>query len=378
MIEVKKLSTSFELREFVEFPFQLLGDNPNWVPPIISEEVETFDREKNPVFKNADAHFFLAFKDGKAAGRVAAIINHFEVEQQGKSKVRFGWFDVIDDIEVTKALLSKVKEFGDEHQLSFMEGPVGFSNMDKAGMLVEGYDEMGTMITWYSLPYYKEHLEELGFEKAKEWVEFRLKLQDYIPEKIERLSNLMLERHNLKVLHFKNKKEVLQYADEMFDLINKTYSELSTFVPIQPRQIAYYKEKYFSYIHPDFINCIADKDDNLVAFAITMPSFAKALQKANGRLMPFGWFHLLWNHFFPKKAAFYLIGIDPKYQNKGIPGIIFKEMHQAFINKGITDVETNPELEENTAIQTLWNRYDSKLHKRRRTYKKDLSDFYRP
>ena len=375
MIEVKELKTHTELREFVEFPFSIFKDNPNWVPPVISEELETFNTQKNPVFENAEARYFMAYRSDRPVGRVAVIINNIEIEEQGKSKVRFGWFDVIDDIEVTKVLLDKAKEIGEELGLEFMEGPVGFSNMDKAGMLVDGFDEMGTMITWYSQPYYKEHLEELGFEKAKEWVEFKLKLKDHIPEKVERLSELMMDRYNLKVLHFQNKKEVITYADEMFDLINKTYNQLSTFVPIQPEQIAYYKEKYFRYIHPDFINCIADKDDNLVAFAITMPSFAKALQKANGSLLPFGWLHLLWNHYFPKKAAFYLIGIDPKFQNKGIPGIIFKEMHQAFIKKGITEVETNPELEENKAIQALWNRYDSKLHKRRRTYKKDLADF---
>ena len=375
MIEVKELKEHAELRQFVEFPFSIFKNNPNWIPPIINEELETFDPQKNPVFENAQARFFMAFKNGRPVGRIAAITNRIETEEQGNPKVRFGWFDVVDDIEVTKALLDKVRETGEGHDLKFMEGPVGFSNMDKAGMLVEGFDEMGTMITWYSQPYYKEHLERLDFAKEKEWVEFKIILSDELPEKVRKFSNLILERYDLKVLRFSNKKEVIKYADEMFDLINKTYSQLSTFVPIQPEQIAHYKEKYFRYIHPDFINCIADKDGNLVAFAITMPSFAKALQKANGRLFPTGWFYLLKNHFFPKKAAFYLIGIDPKYQNKGVTGIIFKEMHQAFIKKGITEVETNPELEENKAIQALWNRYESRLHKRRRTYKKELADF---
>lgn len=373
MIKIKELTGDEELREFVTFPFSLFEDNTYWVPPLIEDELSNFDEDANPVFDKADARFFMAYKDGEPAGRVAAIINWFEVNEQEKPKVRFGWFDVIDDIEVTKALLAEVEKIGREEALEFMEGPVGFTNMDKAGMLIEGFEEPNTMITWYGLPHYKEHLEKLGFEKEKEWVEFEINIPEDGPtEKVRRFSKLIKEKYDLKLLRFNSKSEIMDHADEMFDLINKTYSDLSTFVPIQKEQISYIKDKYFRYLHPDFINCVADKDGNLVAFAITMPSFAKALQKADGSLLPFGWFHLLKARYFNNRAAFYLIGVDPKYQNKGLTSIIFKEMNEMFNRKGIEKVETNPELEENDAIQALWNSYDNRLHKRRRTYRKDI------
>jgi len=373
MIVTKKLKTAAEIRSFVEFQFSHFKDNPYWVPPIISEEIEVFDPENNPAFKNAEAHLFMAYKDDKPVGRISAIINWFEVNEQKKAKMRFGWFDAIDDLDVTKALLKEVEEIGRENNLSFLEGPVGFSNMDKAGLLVEGFDEMNTMITWYNYPYYSSHFEQLKFEKANEWVEYKISIPAEGPsEKVRKFSDLIMKRNNLKIIRFKNKKEIVHYADEMFDLLNKTYSKLSTFVPVQPEQIEYFKEKYLPYIHLDFINCVADQDDNLVAFAITMPSYTKALQRAKGSLFPFGWFHLLWATHFTDKAAFYLIGIKPEFQNKGLTAIIFKEMNDVFNRRGISEVETNPELVENKAVQALWNSYESRQHKRRRTYRREI------
>jgi len=375
MIDVRELTTDAQIRKFVEFPFQLYSDNPYWVPPIIGEELEVLDREKNPAFNTAEARYFMAYREDEPVGRVAAIVNRWEVEEQQIPKIRFGWFDMIDDLEVTAALVEKVREIGRAEGLEFMEGPVGFSNMDKAGLLIKGFEETGTMITLYNHPYYRTHLENLGFEKANEWVEFRISIPEEGPsEKVNKFSNLILERNNLKVVRFKSAKEIVEHADEMFDLVNKTYSSLSTYVPIQPEQIAYYKEKYFRYLHPDFISCVADEDDNMVAFAITMPSFARALQRANGRLLPFGWFHLLKARYIHTKAAFYLIGVKPEFQNKGVTAIIFREMNEVFNRRGITTVETNPELEENKSVQALWNSYENELHKRRRTYKKSLAE----
>ncbi|MDR8389632.1 GNAT family N-acetyltransferase [Aliifodinibius sp. S!AR15-10] len=374
MIEIKEMTSESGLRKFVEFPFKLLNNNPYWAPPIIREELETFDRKKNPVFSNADAHFFMAYRDGRPVGRIAAIINWLEVNEQNKPKIRFGWYDAIDDLEVTEALIAEVEKVGRQHGLKFMEGPVGFSNMDKAGMLVEGFEELNTMITWYSLPYYHQHFEELGFAAEKEWVEFKIKIPEEGPsEKVERFSNLILNRYDLQVIRFNNKHEILEHVDKIFELINQTYSGLSTYVPIGPEQIAYYKQKYFRYLHPDFINCVANSEGEIVAFAITMPSFTKALQRANGRLFPLGWLHLLWARFFHQRAAFYLIGIKPEYQNKGLTSIIFKEMNEMFNRRGIKEVETNPELEDNKAIQALWNSYENEQHKRRRTYRRDLT-----
>ncbi len=374
MITLKELTTPSQLKEFVKFPFQLYKNEPNWVPPIIADELESMDPKKNPVFKNAEARYFLALKDGKAVGRICAIINHIEIKEQGKPKMRFGWFDTIDDIEVTKSLLNKVEEIGHQHQLEYMEGPVGFSNMEKAGLLVEGFEHKNTMITWYNYPYYKKHFETLGFETASEWVEYKIKIDP--PEKqnpkVKKFADIIAKRYNLTPLQFHSSADIKPYVDEMFGLLNKTYDKLETFVPIQQYQIDHYKEKYIKYIHPDFIKCIKDESGALVAFAITMPSFTEALKKANGRLFPFGFYHLLRAKKKNDRASFYLIGVDPEYQNKGVTAVIFQMMQDLFNQRGITDVETNPELASNKAIQQMWNNYDHELHKRRRTYRKDI------
>ena len=372
MIEILPVETNKQLKQFVTFPFQLYKDSKYWVPPLIKDELETLDKSKNPVFKNAEADYFLAKKNGNIVGRIAVIINHLEVNEIGKKKVRFGWFDVIDDIKVTEALLDKVFEIGRAHNLEYAEGPVGFSNMEKAGILTKGFDEMNTMITWYHHPYYAAHFEKLGFEKQATWVEFKLSIPESIKDKVAKFSSIVRERYGLSVIRFKNKKEILPYVDEMFDLLNKTCNTLQTFVPIQQYQIDYYKEKYFNFIHPDYITCIKDKEGKLIAFSIVMPSFTKALKKANGSLFPFGWYHLWQAQRKNDRAAFYLIGIDPKYQGKGVTAIIFEEMQYLFNSKGIDKVETNPELKENTAVQQLWKDYNPIQHKERSTFRKSL------
>ncbi|MFC5045883.1 GTP cyclohydrolase [Aquimarina hainanensis] len=372
MITTKEITSKGDLTTFVKFPFEIYKNSPYYVPPIIKEELDAIDPLKNPVFKNAVAKYFLAYKNNKVVGRIAAIINWIEVKEQKKKKVRFGWLDMIDDIEVTKALLQEVIKFGVEHSLEFMEGPVGFSNMDKAGILIKGFEELNTMITWYNHPYYRTHLEQLGFEDAATWVEYRIKVPTKTKDKVVKFADIIKDRYNLKLITFKNSKAILPYVNEMFDLLNKTYSSLQTFVPIQQYQIDMYKEKYIPYINPDFITCISDEKGKLIAFSIVMPSFSKALKKMKGKMFPFGFLHILKAQRKNNTAAFYLIGIDPEYQNKGVTALIFKEMNETFIRKGIKIVETNPELEENKAIQALWNGYEHELHKMRRTYKKAL------
>ena len=375
MIKIKEISSKGDLATFVKFPFELYKDSPYYVPSIIKEEIDVLNPKKNPVFKNAVAKYFLAYKEDRVVGRIAAIINWIEVKEQEKSKVRFGWFDFIDDLEVSKALLNKVAEFGASQELTYMEGPVGFSNMDKAGILIKGFDELNTMITWYNYPYYAKHMEELGFEPAATWVEYKIKVPSEIKDKVIKFSDIIKEKYDLKLLKFRKSKDLLKYADDMFDLLNKTYSHLQTFVPIQPHQIEMYKKKYLPYLNPEYIVCIADKDDKLIAFSIVMPSFSKALKKMNGKIYPLRFLHILRAQKRNDTAAFYLIGIDPTYQNKGVTALIFKEMNQTFIRNGIETVETNPELEENKAIQALWNGYENEQHKMRRTFRKNLKGF---
>ena len=373
-IVIKEAKTQADYLAFVKFPFTLYKGNSNWVPPLIKDEIETIDPALNPVYQNSDASFFLAYQGTKIVGRIAAIVNWIEVNQIKKSKVRFGWFDVIDDVRITKLLINRVITFGKEHNLKNIEGPLGFSNLDKAGMLIEGFEERNTMITLYNHPYYYEHLLELGFDKAAKWVEYEIKIADFesSPEKVKRFSKLVMERYNLTLLNFKNRKEILPFVDQMFELLDKTYNKLQSYVPIQNYQIENYKKRFLKFVNPNFIKCIIDAHGKLVCFSIIMPSFTEALTKINGKLTLFNSYHILKAMYFNKRASFYLIGVRPDYQNKGIPAIIFNEMQKLFNKQGINIVETNPELEENTAIQKLWKNYEHRLHKRRATFNKKI------
>jgi len=373
-VTIKVVQNSKDLEAFVRFPFSLYQNNPYWVPPLIKEEIETLDPKVNPVYQNADARFFLAYKGETLVGRIAAMVNWIEVNQVGKNKVRFGWYDTVDELAVSKILLEQVVAFAKEHKLSRVEGPMGFSNLDKAGLLIEGFEEQNTMITLYNAPYYKEHLKALGYSMNAKWVEYEIKIDDFeeSPEKVKRFSKLVMDRYQLKLLQFKSKNDILPYVDEMFDLLGKTYNELQTYVPIQNYQIEHYKKRYIKFIHPDFIKCIVDRKGQLIAFSITMPSFTKALKKINGTINLFNFFYLINALRKNNRASFYLIGIHPDYQNKGITAIIFNEMQKLFNKRNIRIVETNPELEENTAIQKLWKNYEHRLHKKRATFVKDL------
>ena len=370
MIEIIEVTKKSELKAFVDFQFKLYERSPFWVPPIKNEELFFLNKETNPAFKTSDVSLFLAYRGKKIVGRVAAIVNWIEVNKLKKNKVRFGWFDVVDDFEVSKVLIEKVKEFGKSRKMDFIEGPVGFSNMDKAGMLVMGYDKMNTIITNYNYSYYPAHMEKLKMKKLAQWIEFEIKIPDFknSPEKVRKFGKLIIKKYNLKVLHFKKNIEIEPYVNEMFQLIEKTYSNLQTFVPIQKYQINYYKEKYLKYAHPEYIKCVSDQSNKLIGFVIIMPSFTNALKRANGKLLPFGIFHLLKAKYFNNRASFYLIGVDPEYQNKGVIAILINEIQKLFNKKGITEVETNPELEENTSIHQLWKNYKHNLHKKRATF----------
>ena len=375
MIKIITVKNSKQVKDFVMFPFKLYKDCEYWVPPIINEEIEAMDTSKNPVFKNAEAEFYLAYdEDENIVGRIAAIVNWVEIKDQKKNKLRFGWYDTIDNLDVSKKLIEKVLEFGKARKLEFIEGPVGFSNMDKAGLLTYGYDELNTMITWYHYPYQKEHLIKLGLKQLAEWVEYKIKIfsEEEAPEKVKKFAEIIAKRYNLKSINFKSTKEIIPYVDKMFELLNITYSPLQTYVTIKQYQIDFYKEKFIKYIHPDFIKCVVDSEGNLIAFLITMPSFSRALKKMNGKLFPFGFLHIFKAQHFNDRVSLYLIGVDPKYQSKGATAILFNDLQQTFNKRGIVEVETNPELVENKAIQAFWKNYESILHKRRATFTKKI------
>ncbi len=372
MITIKEAVSKKEMTAFVKFPFSLYKGNKYWVPPIIADELESFDKTKNPVFENAEAYFYLAYKDDEIVGRISAIINWGEVNNQHKKKVRFGWFDVIDDIEVTKALLEKAYELGRKNNLDHVEGPMGFSNLDKVGVLTEGFDQMGTMITWYNHSYFSVHLEQLGFVKEKEFIESIFPFSNVKPEFFSKAQALIKKRYELTSLTFTKTKDIMPLVDKMFDLFNDSYASLSSFVAISDIQKEYFKKKYISFINPEYIKFVMDKNNDLVAFSIVMPSFSEALQKAKGKLFPFGFYHLLKARKDSKDVVFYLIGVAPEYQNKGLTAIIFDEYYRTFSEKGIINCIRTPELEENHAIHNLWKNFNPTIHCRRKTFRKEL------
>ncbi|MFC7346954.1 GNAT family N-acetyltransferase [Chryseobacterium zhengzhouense] len=367
-VSILEVKTPDDLKKFVKFPMELYKNNPFYVPSFINDEINIWNAAENPALNYSEAKQFLAYKNDKIAGRIAVIINHKEEKELGIKKVRFGWIDFIDDEEVSQALIQTAIDYAKEKNINTIEGPMGFTNLDKAGMLILGFDKLATMIGIYNHDYYPKHLEKIGLTKEKEWVEFEIIFPEVLPEKIHKFNDLISEKYKLHVLNFKNKEEIIQYVDPMFDLLDETYKHLSTYTPISDEQRKTYKEKYFKLIDKDFIVCIADENSNLVSFAITMPSYSKALQKSKGKLLPLGWWHFLQAGRKNDRANFYLIGIHPDYQRRGVTSIIFKEIWKIFRKKGVKYLETNPELEENKNIQLLWQDYNPVNHKRRRTY----------
>lgn len=372
MIELKKVTTKKDLKTFVKFPFKLYQDSKYWVPPIISQEIKTFNKKENPVFKDAEATLFLAYRNNEVVGRVAAIINWLEVKGQNQKKMRFGWFDFIDDLEVSQTLLNKVEEIGKAHGLEYAEGPVGFSNLDKVGIITEGFDAITPMITWYNHDYYAKHYEVAGYSIEKSYSESKFPFSNVKPEAFKKAQELIKRRYQLKALKFTKTEEVMPYADKMFDLFNKSYASLASFVEITDIQKEYFKKKFISFVNPEYIKFVVDKNDQLIGFAIVMPAFAKALQKAKGRLFPFGFKHILHAKKHSKDVIFYLIGIHPEYQNKGVHAVIFNEYYEVFTEKGIQTCFRTPELEDNEAIHKIWKHFDPVVYRRRKTFRKSI------
>ncbi|MBQ0769628.1 MAG: GTP cyclohydrolase [Bizionia sp.] len=374
MITVKKIESKKELKAFVKFPFSIYKDSKYWVPPIISQELETFNKDKNPIFLDADATFFLAYKNDKIVGRIAAITNWLEIKKKNQPKMRFGWFDFIDDLEVSKALINEVKAIGKHHDLEYMEGPVGFSNLDKVGVVTEGYDQVASMITWYNHPYYVNHYKSLGFKVEKSYSENKFPFKNVHPDYFYKAQELIKKRYKLRALQLTKTEEVMPYADKMFDLFNASYAQLSSFVEITDIQKEFFKKKFISFINPEYIKFVVDENDKMVAFAIVLPRFAKTLQEINGKLFPFGFLKLLKAKKESKEVLFYLIGVEPEYQNKGVHAVIFNEYYNTFTEKGIETCYRTPELDDNDAIHKIWKHFDPQVIIRRSTFRKELKD----
>jgi hypothetical protein len=371
-LQIKEVRTPHELRQFVSFPYKLYKKNAYWVPPLRSDEFLSLRKDKNPAFDFCDASYWLAMKNGTIVGRIAGIINKRYNEKWHARSARFGWFDFIDDSEISSSLLKTVERWAKENGMAFLHGPLGFTDMDGEGALVEGFEEVSTLGALYNYPYYPKHIEQAGFTKDADWIEYEVTMHGRLIEDIRRIAEIVLKRNNLKVLQVKRSKELLPYGKEIFKLLNGAYKDLYGFVELSDKQIDLYIKQYFGFILPEYVPVVLDNTGAIVAFGITMPSMSRAFQKNRGRLFPFGFIHVLHALKHNTRADLYLTAVRPDMQNKGVNAILIHEVNKVFVKNNIEKVETNRELELNSKVQAQWKFFDKRQHKRRRSYKKEL------
>lgn len=378
-IEIKRVETKKDLAKFIDFHYDLYKGNAYDAPTLFFDDMNTLSRDKNVAFDFCVAEYFMAYKDGKLAGRVAAIINNRANEKFGKKDVRFGWIDFVDDIEVTKALFDAVEAWGKSKGMTAMVGPLGFTDLDPEGMLIMGFDKLGTMPTIYNYPYYPEHMEKLGgWVKDNDYVEYYLPMPEKTPEKFAKLSAMIEKRYNLHVKKI-TKKDVKHgtIVYDIFRLINETYKDLYGYVELTERQIDDYVKSYLPMLDLNLVTLVVDgnKDDKLIGVGVTMPSMARAMQKCHrGRLFPFGWWHLLRALKFHKTEGvdLLLIGFLPEYRTKGANALLFADLIPRYIDYGFKWGETNVEMEDNSSVQSQWGNLEHINHKRRRCYRKQI------
>lgn len=374
-VQIKTVSSRKEMKLFARFANKLYKGNKFYVPSMPMDDLNTFDKEKNGAFDFSEAEFFLAYKDGELVGRVAAIINHKANEAWKVKQVRFGWIDFIDDLEVSAALLDAVITFGKAHGMTQIVGPLGFTDFDPEGMLVEGFDRLSTMALIYNHPYYPEHMKKHGYYKETGWVEYRITIPEELPEKHIKLSELVRERYNLKVRKLTRrqiKKE--RYGHKLFKLINETYCVLYGYSLLSEKQIDQYVDVYLSLIDTKMLTFVEDSEGELIGAGITIPSLSEALQKCNGEIFPFGWWHLLKTMFIkkPDTLDLLLIGVRPDWQNKGVNSLLFVDLFKNYRKMGFKYAETNANLETNAKVQAMWVPFEKELHKRRWVFGKDI------
>lgn len=374
-IVVKPISsTKKELKKYIKFTNDLYKGNDCYVPPLIFDEIDTLRPETNPAFDFCRAQSFMAYRDDQPVGRITAIINDIVNQRTGEKTLRFGWVDFIDDNEVVDALFKAAEEWGRNQGMTSIVGPMGFSDMDHEGMLVDGFNEMGTMATIYNYPYYPTHMERMGFEKEVDWVEFRITIPDAIPDKHQRIADIVRKKYNLHTVKFTSRKKLKEkYGQPLFDLINEAYDKLYGFSPLTQRQIDYYINMYLGFLRLDDVSVIVDADEKLVGLGISMPSFSRALQKSGGKLFPFGWWHILKAMRGKTDTVdLMLIAISKEYLSKGVNALLFADLIPAYAKNGYQWAESNPELEDNANVQLQWQYFDYRQHRRRRAFKKAL------
>ncbi len=374
-ITIREISGKKELKKFATFPTECLYKNhPYYVPSLVSDIVGTFSPEENPAFDFCEATCFMAYHDGKPVGRIAGIINHQLNKRTGKKEARFGFVDFIDDKDVSTELFKAVENWARNKGMISMHGPLGFTDMDPEGLLIEGYNELGTSVTIYSHPYYRNHIESLGYTKENDWVEYKIYVPDSIPEKHRRITEIVRKKYNLQVIKYTNANKLINdYGQKIFQLINEAYDKLFGYSPLTQRQIDYYIKMYIPLVPLECIPLIINKTGELVGVGIAFPSMAKALQKSRGKLFPFGFLHLL-KALKGKNdvVELLLVAVRPDYQSKGVNALLFSDLIPIFQKNGYVYAESNPEMEENNKVQSQWQYFERVQHKRRRAYCKTL------
>ena len=379
-IEIKKVESRRDLCKFIDFHNELYKGNPYHVPNLYFDEMNTFRKDKNAAFDFCEAEYFMAYRDGKVVGRVAAIINHSANKKWERESVRFGWIDFVDDIEVSKALLKAVEDYGKSKGMKEIVGPLGFTDMDPEGMLLYGYDQLGTQATAYNYPYYPEHMERMGgWEKDNDYVEYKLYVPEEMPEKYATIAKMIQKRYNLQVKKLKRNEIYGEngYGKKIFDVVNETFKDLYGYSKLTDRQIEQYVKMYLPMADLDLITIIEDwntPDHKVVGVGISIPSLARALQKCGGKLFPFGWWHILRALKFHKTEVvdLLLVGVLPEYRQKGANALLFYDLIPHYQRLGFKWGETHVEMETNMKVQGQWQYLNREIHKRRRCYKKDI------
>ena len=374
-IEIKTVNTRKELKTFVRFANRMYKGNKYYVPCMPMDDMKTLDKNYNAAFEFCEAEYFLAYKDGQLVGRVAAILNKKANQAWNVNQVRFGWFDFIDDIEVSKALLDAVIAFGKARGVNQIVGPLGFTDFDPEGMLVEGFDRISTMALIYNHPYYPEHMKQLGYVKETGWVEYRLTLPDEVPERHLKVAEYVTAKYGLKIVK-KTKSQVNKekYGQKIFRLINETYCHLYGFSLLSEKQIDQFVDTYLGVIDMDMLAFVEDRDGNLIAAGLTMPSIAETLQKCNGEMFPFGWYQLLRTMYWrkPDTLELLLIGVKPEWQSRGVNSLVFVDLLKRVKKMGFKYAETNANLETNTKVQAMWSIFEKEQHKKRWVFGKEI------
>lgn len=369
---IKAISTKKELKEFIRFPDKLYSGNKLYVPAIHSNELLTLSFDKNPAFEFCRAKYWLAYDNGEIVGRIAGIINDRYNEKHNIKYARFGWLDFVNDKKVLMLLFQAARQWALSENMEYLHGPLGFSSFDASGILIGGFDEMSTSFAHYNFPYYSKLIEEFGYKKDVDWVEYNIKVPEYVPEKFKVGTELIKKRYNLHSASLKNKKDILKYSDDIFKLINDEYKNIYAFSQLSKKQIMAIKKHFVLILRPEYISIVLNSTNKVVAFGITMPSLAKAQQKAKGKLFPFGFIHIMNALKKNNTVEALLIAVKKDYQNKGVNGIIFTDIMSAYIKNGINYFESTREMENNVKINNLWNKFEYRLHKRTRCYIKQL------